>query len=63
MQHLYYRQYRKGHTVRISKKDGSIEEHHFTEEDGSIMLDPDVRKYFPDSKSVNKALREYLTHH
>lgn len=28
----------------IDKKDGSIEEHHFTEEDGSIMLDPDVRK-------------------
>ena len=25
-----------------------------------VMLDPDVAKAFPDSKSVNQALREYL---
>lgn len=59
----HYRQYRKEHTIRITKRGGSIEEHHFTQDDGSIMLDPDVKKYFPDSESVNKALREYITHH
>ena len=25
-----------------------------------VLLDPDVAKAFPDSKSVNRALREYL---
>ncbi len=25
-----------------------------------VLLDPDVAKAFPDSKSVNQALREYL---
>lgn len=25
-----------------------------------VILDPDVAKAFPDSKSVNQALREYL---
>lgn len=25
-----------------------------------VLLDPDIAKAFPDSKSVNQALREYL---
>ncbi len=58
----HYKQYRKGHRIKIKKKDRSIEEHCYTEEDGSIMLDPDVRKYFPNSESVNKVLQEYITH-
>ena len=59
----HYQAYRRGHSVKIKKKNGSIEEHHFTEADGSVMLDPDVKKYFPDSESVNKALREYIKNH
>lgn len=54
----YYREYRAGHTVRVTKTDGAVEEHHFTLEDGAAMLDPDLRTHFPDSESVNKALRE-----
>jgi hypothetical protein len=53
----YYKAYRAGHTVRIHKEDGTIEIHHFTLEDGAVVLEPDVRTYFPDSEAVNEALR------
>ena len=56
----HFKAYRAGHTVEISTQDGSIETHHFTEEDGSVMLDPDVKQHFPDSESVNKALRSLI---
>ena len=41
-------------TVRVHHPDGSV-----TEEvvDATIELDPDVRRYFPDSEAVNRALR------
>jgi hypothetical protein len=59
----HFEAYRKGHTVKIDKRDGSVEVHYFTQEDGAVMLDPDVKKHFPDSKSVNKALRSLITAH
>ena len=57
----HFEAYRKGHTVKIDKRDGSVEVNYFTQEDGAVMLDPDVKKHFPDSKSVNKALRSLIT--
>ena len=56
----HFKAYRAGHTVEISTQDGSIETRRFTEEDGSVMLDPDVKRHFPDSKSVNSALRSLI---
>lgn len=53
----YYRDYRKGHKVVIHKTDGTAEVQYFKLEDGAVMLDADVRKYFPDSEAVNDALR------
>ena len=53
----HYKAYRAGHLVRVLKSDGSVEERHFTLEDGAIMLDPDLKVRFPDSESVNRALR------
>lgn len=53
----YYQAYRAGHTVKIHKSDGTTEVQYFTLEDGAVMLEPDVREYFPDSEAVNKALR------
>ena len=53
----YYKAYRKGHKVVVSK-DGEIDSvQYFKLEDGAVMLEPDVRKYFPTSDAVNKALR------
>ena len=56
----HFEAYRKGHSVKIDKRDGSVEVHYFTQEDGAVILDPDVKKHFPDSKSVNKALRSLI---
>lgn len=53
----HYQAYRSGHTVTIHKTDGTTTVQHFTLEDGAIMLEPDVRAYFPDSETVNNALR------
>lgn len=57
----HVREYRGGHTVRITKKDGSIQECHFTLEDGAVMLDPDLKAKFPDSDAVNQALRSLVS--
>jgi len=56
----YHKAYRVGHKVVIHKEDGTTAVQHFKLEDGAVMLEPDVRKYFPNSDSVNKALRSLL---
>ena len=56
----YTQAYRTGHTVRIHQADGTVTEQHFSLEDGAVMLEPDVRAYFPDSESVNAALRSVI---
>ena len=53
----YYRLYQQGHIVRVHQEDGTVTQQHFTLEDGAVLLAPDVREYFPDSDSVNQALR------
>lgn len=53
----YYQAYQQGHSVRVIQEDGSVTTEYFTLEDGAVVLAPDVRKYFPDSDSVNQALR------
>jgi hypothetical protein len=56
-----YKQFKgQGHTVIIHKKDGTITEQHFPPREGTITLAPDVMKYFPDSDSVNEALRAII---
>lgn len=53
----YHEAYRQGHTVRVIQEDGSVITQYFTLEEGAILLAPDVQRYFPDSDSVNQALR------
>jgi len=53
----YYKAYRAGHKVKIHKADGTTVVQHFKLEDGAVMLAPDAREYFPDSETVNDALR------
>jgi hypothetical protein len=57
----YYQAYRQGHTVRVYQEDGTVKVQHFTLEEGAVMLEPDVREYFPTSESVNQALRSLIT--
>ena len=56
----YYRAYRQGHTVRIYETDGTVSVQHFTLADGAVMLEPDVRVYFPNSDAVNNTLRSLI---
>ncbi len=56
----YYQAYRAGHTVKIERLDGTTTIQYFTLEDGAVMLDPDVRLYFPDAATVNQALRSLI---
>lgn len=49
----YYKALQKGHTTIIHKSDGST----VVTETRPIFLDDDVRRHFPDSQSVNNALR------
>jgi len=56
----YYEAYRQGHSVRIHKANGTMNVKYFTLEDGAVMLEPDVRQHFPDSRSVNRALRKLI---
>ncbi len=56
----HYKAYRKGHAVHIHKSDGTTLVQYFTQEDGTVMLDPDIKVHFPDSESVNRALRSLI---
>ncbi|WP_107666778.1 hypothetical protein [Cyanothece sp. BG0011] len=56
----HYHAYRQGHQVTINKEDGTKVVQNFVLEEGSIILDPDVKEYFPDSESVNNALRTLI---
>ena len=51
------KRYKRGHDVRIEQQDGSVIVQHFTLQDGAVLLEPDVRAVFKDSKAVNRALR------
>ncbi len=56
----HYKAYRKGHEVQIHKTDGTTVVQCFKLEEGAVMLESDVRKYFPDSDAVNNALRALI---
>jgi len=56
----YYKAYREGHKVVVHREDGTDAVQYFKLEDGAIMLEPDVKKYFPTSDAVNKALRSLI---
>jgi hypothetical protein len=47
----------KGFTVKVHREDETTIIHKFVPEKGAIVLDEDVRNYFPDSTTVNSALR------
>jgi hypothetical protein len=56
----HYRPLDAGYTVNITKPDGTTVVEHYTLTEGTVLLQPDVREYFPDSESVNTALRSLI---
>ncbi len=51
---------RAGYTVTIHKEDGTVLVQNVAPQENAVILDPDVRAYFPDSESVNNALRSLI---
>ena len=56
----HYKSYRRGHSVIVTRANGSFSVKYFGLRDGAVMLEPDVQDYFPDSKAVNRALRALI---
>lgn len=56
----FYRPLDKGYTVHVQKSDGTVVVNHYTLAEGTVLLAPDVLEYFPDSDSVNEALRALI---
>jgi hypothetical protein len=55
----YHQAMRDGYTITIHKKDGTtaVKE---VKPKRTILLEPDLQAYFPDSESVNAALRALI---
>jgi hypothetical protein len=53
----HHKALRQGYTVKVYQTDGTTLVQHFKLEEGTVVLEPDVREYFPDSEAVNTALR------
>lgn len=56
----FYRPLENGYKVHVKQNDGSEITNHYTLTEGTILLAPDVREYFPDAESVNNALRSLI---
>jgi len=57
----HYKPLHEGYSVYVHKADGTTTVQHFKLDEGTVMLEPDVREYFPDSEAVNAALRSLIT--
>ncbi|MBI4778446.1 hypothetical protein HY792_05970 [Candidatus Desantisbacteria bacterium] len=53
----HYRAMQAGHTITIHKADGTTVVKDMMLKEGAVVIEPDIRSYFPDSESVNRALR------
>lgn len=57
----HFREYQQGYTVIITHSDGTQTVEQAIPNPDAIVLDPDLRRYFPDSAAVNRTLRTLLT--
>ena len=53
----HYRAMQAGYTITIHKADGTSVVKDVMPKEGAVVIEPDIRVYFPDSDSVNRALR------
>ena len=56
----YYQALRQGYTIKIERPDGTTLVQHIVRPEGTVLLDPDVRDFFPDAESVNATLRALI---
>ena len=53
----HYRAMQAGYTITVHKADGTTVVKDVMPKEGAVILEPDIRTYFSDSESVNRALR------
>ncbi|MBI5182316.1 MAG: hypothetical protein HZA06_05355 [Nitrospirae bacterium] len=53
----HYRAMQAGYTITIHEADGTIVTKEVMPKKGAVIIEPDIRAYFPDSESVNRTLR------
>ncbi|HHT9112133.1 MAG TPA: hypothetical protein ACFYD0_02315 [Candidatus Wunengus sp. YC65] len=53
----HYKAMQAGYTITIHKADGTTVVKDVMLKEGAVVLEPDIRAYFPDSESVNRTLR------
>lgn len=56
----YAKALQKGYSVRVLNEDGTVTVRDFVPKENTVLLDPDVKAYFPDSESVNRTLRSLI---
>ena len=56
----HYRAMQAGYTITINQPDGTKIVKEVKPQEGGVVLASDVREYFPDSESVNTALRSLI---
>ena len=56
----YTKALQKGYSVRVLNDDGTVTMQDFVPKENAVLLDPDVKAYFPDSESVNRTLRSLI---
>ena len=56
----YAKALQEGYSVHVAKEDGTLTTQHFIPTENAVVLDPDVKEYFPDSESVNQTLRSLI---
>ncbi len=56
----HYRAMQAGYTITVHQSDGSTLVEEVRPVAGAVVLDPDVREFFPDSESVNATLRSLI---
>jgi hypothetical protein len=52
--------YRRGHTVKVRQDDSTIIVQKFVPDADAVVIDRDVRAYFPDATAINNALRALI---
>jgi hypothetical protein len=60
MRGKHHKAMQAGYTITIYKVDGSTVVKKVKPQKGTVVLEPDVQSYFPDSESVNTALRSLI---
>jgi hypothetical protein len=56
----YAKALKQGYSIRVINEDKTVTVRQFVLKENAVVLDPDVQVYFPDSKSVNHALRTLI---